>query len=55
MMDLRVALILLPAVLVGLWLSTRYTVRVPKRVVRNVILVICAVSAVALVVRGIAG
>jgi uncharacterized protein len=55
MMDARVALVLMPAVLVGLWLSTRYNDRIPKGVVRKGILVICALSAIALLIRGIAG
>ena len=54
LMDLRVALVLLPAVLVGLWFSTRYNDRVPKGAVRTGILVVCGASAVALLVRGIA-
>lgn len=55
MMDARVALVLMPAVIVGLWLSTRYNDQIPKEAVRKGILVICALSAVALLARGITG
>jgi uncharacterized membrane protein YfcA len=55
MVDVRVALILVPAVLGGLWISARYNERIPQRVVRLGILVVCAGSASALIIRSILG
>ena len=55
MMDVKVALILLPAVIFGIWLSARYNERIPKQVVRVGILVVCGVSATALLIRAAFG
>lgn len=51
MMDVRIAFVLMPAVFIGLWLSSRYNQRVPKDLVRIGILVVCATSALALLLR----
>lgn len=53
--DLKVALVLMPAVIVGLLLSSRYNERIPKDVVRRGILIVCATSAVALLARALMG
>jgi hypothetical protein len=52
-MDLRVAAILFPAVVVGYLLSLLYKDQVPKRTVRATILVVSAIAAVALILRAL--
>lgn len=51
--DVRVALVLFPFALVGLWLATRLRDRVPRIAVRITILVVCASAATALLIRAV--
>ncbi|MCB1246339.1 MAG: sulfite exporter TauE/SafE family protein [Acidimicrobiia bacterium] len=51
--DLKVALVLLPAAGAGLWVATLTRDRVPRRVVRAAILVVCAVAATTLLLRAV--
>lgn len=49
--DVKVALVLVPAAVGGLWLATRIRDGVPKKVIRTTILVVCALAAIALLLR----
>lgn len=54
-LDVRVGLILIPAVIGGYLVSMRYKDSIPRHAVRMAILTISAISAVALIGRAIAG
>lgn len=54
-MDVRVAVVLFPAVVAGYLVSLRYKDRIPARVVRTAILIVSAVAATALIGRAIVG
>lgn len=51
--DVRIALLLLPAMVFGFWVSGRVKDRVPPRLVRNGILVVSAMASLALLVRNL--
>jgi len=53
--DVKVACVLLPAALIGLWVSFRIKDRVPKQAVRLGILIICGGAAAVLFVRAVVG
>ncbi len=55
MHDLKVTLILLPAVLLGLWASFHLKNRVSKEGVRYGILTVCAIAATVLLIKSITG
>jgi uncharacterized membrane protein YfcA len=51
--DVRVAVVLLPAAAVGLWIAIRYRDRVSREHVRLGVLIVCASSATALIARSV--
>ena len=53
--DVRVALVLFPAVVAGYLVSVRYKDRIPEGTVRTAILIVSAIAAIALIGRAIAG
>ncbi len=53
--DVKVALMLLPAALIGLWVSFHIKDRVPKQAVRFGILIICGGAALVLLIRAMIG
>ncbi|MEZ5175443.1 MAG: sulfite exporter TauE/SafE family protein [Acidimicrobiia bacterium] len=55
MTDVRVAAVLLPAALAGLWLSSGINDRVPEATVRRGILIVSGVAATVLIVRAAVG
>lgn len=53
--DVKIAAVLLPAALIGLWVSFRIKDRVPKQAVRFGILIVCGGAAMMLLVKAIVG
>lgn len=53
--EVWLAVLLVPCLLAGLWLSRRVDTRVPAVHIRNIMLLVCAASALTLLVRALAG